>query len=175
MLSMHTYKRFVSKHGNVIFSITLAIFWTLGLVFGYTVATKISISLLMRAFTLERVSIVGLILATILPLIISATAVRLSVPFLILPTAFIKASLFSFCACALTLVYNDAGWLARWLYIFTDSIMVIFLLRLWIRNALLSAKTFQKDLLICLIAASILICIDYFIVSPFSVMLFNYS
>lgn len=173
MLSMHAYKHIISRHSRAVSLLLLASFWTTGLLIGYTVAAKTSISLLMRAFTLERVSIVGLVLVTILPLILSAAAYRLSVPYFILPIAFIKAFLFSFCACALALVYTDAGWLARWLYIFSDSLMVIFLLWFWVRNIPNVKGSVQKDFVICLIAASLLISIDYFIVSPFSVMLFN--
>ena len=174
MLSMHTYMHFISQRNKVVSLLLLALFWTTGLLIGHIVATKISVSLLVRAFTLERVSIVGLVIATIFPLFISAAAIRLSRHFLILPIAFAKAMLFSFCACVLTLVYNDAGWLARWLYLFSDSIMSVFLLLFWARNALWSAETLKKDFVTCTIAASFLICIDYFIVSPFSVMLFNY-
>lgn len=175
MLSVYTYKNFLSKHKRVVLSLLLALFWCIGLLAGYTVATKTSFTVLMHTFSLQRVSFVGLVFATIFPLSLSAAAFRLSLPLLILPIAFTKAFLFSFCASALTLIYADAGWLARWLYTFSDSIMVIFLLWFWVRNITKRAGIFQKDFAVSLFAASLLICIDYFIVSPFSVMLFNYS
>lgn len=174
MLSKHTYKYLRSKYKRVVSSLLLALFWFIGLLAGYTVATRISLSVLMRTFSLERVSFLGLVLATIFPLAISAAALRSSAPLLILPIAFIKAFTFSFCASALSVVYADAGWLARWLYIFSDSIMVIFLLWFWVRNITKNTVIFRKDFASCLFAASLLVCIDYFIVSPFSVMLFNY-
>lgn len=175
MLSVYTYKHFLSVHKRVMCPLLLALFWCIGLLAGYAVATKTSYSVLMRMFSLDRVSFVGLVFTAIIPLVISTAAFRLSLPLLILPIAFMKAFLFSFCASALTLVYADAGWLARWLYIFSDSFIVIFLLWFWVRNITGINESLQKDFAITLFASSLLICIDYFIVSPFSVMLFNYS
>lgn len=175
MLKLYSYKRFISRYGGLLLKLILALFWCLGLWVGYSIAAKTSLSVLMRTISLERVSFVGLVIAAVFPLLISALTVQLSVPSLILPIAFFKASLFGYCVTALSFVYADAGWLARWLYIFLDSFMLMFLLWFWIRNITGKSRSFRKDLAICFFAASLLVCIDYFIVSPFSVMLFNYS
>ena len=174
MFNKYTYKQFLSKHSRVLIISMLAFIWVIGILTGFSVASRSSSHLLKLTLSLERVSFVGLVIAAILPLIISAIAVKLSAPLFILIVAFIKAFLFGFASFGLFSYYGDAIWLSKWLYMFSDSLMIVLLCWFWVRNIAGKTEHLNKDLATCLIAASLLICFDYFIVSPYSLMLFNY-
>ena len=156
--------------------IALTFFWILGLLSGTLLVSKlpaVSVSM-MRAIALERTSIVGLAISLSFPLLLSVITLRLSMPSLLFPIAFIKAFLFAYSSFGVSLVFGDAGWLLRWLFIFSDSIMVICLLWFWFRNVSGCINSAKRDFVICTLFAVIVFCIDCFIVSPFVMMLFNH-
>lgn len=160
----------------VIRKLFLAIFWILGLLTGSFFAFKApsAYTSLLRMITTERVSIIGLGLILFFPLIISAIVVHFSVPLLLLPLAFFKAFFFSFFSYGFVLAFGNAGWLVRWLFVFSDSCMIIPLLWLWFRNISGNRGTLKNDLVLCSVFAAFFGCIDYFTISPFTLMLFNH-
>lgn len=174
MLNLYTYKRALFRYRRALSISALLLIWIVGFSSGIAIASRSSAYLLKLTFSFERVSFVGLVFASILPLIISALAVKLSAPLFLLIVAFTKALLFGFAVFVLHNFYGNAFWLSRWLYMFSDSLMTVFLLWFWLRSITGKSSHFDKDLIICLISAAVLVLVDYFIVSPFALMLFNY-
>lgn len=101
----------------------LAFSWVLGLGFGGLVfrsggETAVS---LMRLALYEQVSIVSLFFSALLPFLFSAFAVYLHCPWLLMVICFFRAFLYSYFLCSLFAAFGSAGWLLRWLLLFTDS------------------------------------------------------
>ena len=164
---MYGYKQLAAKF-------LLVLCWIFGLFAGYffIIGHGDSISSLMHTAVNQRVTIVGLVLTLFFPLIISAMAVHLRSPLVLLVLVFLKAFCFSGCYFAVGIAFKGAGWLVRWLLLFSDSCMVVMLLWLWLEIIAGEVHTFKHSLITCVISAIIVGCIDYFVISPFLVTLF---
>lgn len=150
--------------------------WVAGLLAGlYTVSiVPTSYFSLMRSILYDRMSIVVLVLTLIFPFLFSYVAYRLSMPFLIFPIAFLKAFTFAYSAFGVVMAYGDAGWMMRWLLLFSDSFIVVLLLWFWFRNASANRITLNKALLVCVLLASFICLFDYSVILPLSASLVNY-
>ena len=155
--------------------IALVVFWVSGLFAGlYTVSDLPgSVLPLVHSILYRPTSIAGIILVQLFPLFLSLIACRLHRPYLIIPVAFFKAFSFAYCAFGIILAFGDAGWMMRWLFLFSDSIMVVFLLWFWIRSFSENRKFWIIDLIICLSASTFLFVVDYFAILPLSINLVN--
>lgn len=156
------------------FRILLSIVWILGLSLGLYLAIHLqdpSRSLVHTLFR-SRVSTVGLCINLFLPIIFSAIVWKLKIPALFLFLAFIKAVGYSFCVCAITYMFYEAGWLLRWLFLFSDTFICALLLWFWFRNITTQTKRGTKDLCICSVLAICILLIDICYVTPFSQGLF---
>ncbi|MGM9651200.1 MAG: hypothetical protein ACI3VX_04595 [Faecousia sp.] len=114
----------------------LAGFWVSGFLCGilvYLSAGRTLVSL-MRSTPMASVSIVGMLCVTTLPFLFSATAVFLSKPVLLLPICFGKAFLFAFVSMGIFQAFGSAGWLFRWLLLFSDCASVPVLYWFWLRH-----------------------------------------
>lgn len=150
----------------------LAFCWILGLFSGAILAQhadEIQFSLMRRA-AFCPVSIVGLF-AVLLPFLITAFAVCVSNYWLFLPIAFSKAFLFSYNACIVSAAFGNAGWLVRYLLLFTDACTIPILLWLWIRGICGYRSRFVRIVGLCAILSVAVGFIDFCIVSPFLAML----
>lgn len=120
----------------------------------------------MRACLDSRVTIVGLLLVPLSPLLISAVAVYLSCPYLLCPLCFCKAFTFGLCAFAVASAYGSAGWLVQFLFMFTDCLTLPALCWFWIRHADGNKGSLRKDILCCTIWFLAIGIVDYRAVLP---------
>lgn len=153
----------------------LIICWLAGLLIGFIYAKGHCTELyfLMRIAVAQRVSIVGIVFSLSFPLIISAIAIHLDSPLVLSILAFLKAFCFGCCCCAVVAAFGSSGWFIRWLLLFSDSCIVVVLLWLWLKSFAGDEHTIHADVLISIVIAIIIGCVDYFVVSPFMVSLFQ--
>ena len=164
-------RQFSRKSGFVL----LTVFWLLGISFGlfFISASNAQFSNLIITVSHQKQSLLGLLSVLFVPVLITAVAVYFTIPILIYIYAVIKAVCFSCTLCAIAIVFGNASWLLLLLLLFTDSFVVIFLLFLW--YCLFTCKSISagKLLLIYFGTFSIIGMIDYFLVSPYLVMLMH--
>jgi hypothetical protein len=100
----------------------LALSWTFGLGFGGLVFRYVGSHLApwMPLAASCQPSIPGLLFSTLIPFLLSAFAVYLSVPKLLFGICFCKAFLLGYVCCGVFAAFGSAGWLVRWLFLFTD-------------------------------------------------------
>lgn len=147
----------------------LAFSWSLGIVcgiWGYVSAGN-ALYPLMRNSPCGTMSIVGLLGISVLPFLFSAFAVSISFPFLLYPICFCKAFLFSFVSFGVIHSYEGAGWLIRWLLLFSDTVGVPLLYCFWLRHLPGFQKPSLSENVLFLILFLVLGWIDYRIISPF--------
>ena len=157
----------VGRHRACIFSLLL--FWCAGLLLGVysgTAAEDVSLAL-MRAAAGSRVSIVNLLAVTVLPFLLSAFAVFFSRQWLIFPLCFGKAFSFGFCAYAVCGAFPGAGWLIRFLLLFSDQCFIPVLFWFWIRHIGGQKRNLRWDTAVCLGVAAVVGSLDQWLISPF--------
>ena len=149
--------------------VLLALAFLAGLLVGcffHTPAELDSVSW-MRRVAEAPVSVVSLLSVTLLPFLFSAFAVYVSQYWLLVPIAFWKAMSFSRVACWITAAYGSAGWLMRFLLMFTDLFTLPLLVLFWLRYGGKGRRlTALSALLYCMVAVAIG-SIDFWIISPF--------
>lgn len=147
----------------------LCLTWCIGLLTGIFFVEEISYNLfpLMRSAVSSRMSIVGLFLALIIPFLLSAFCIHFFHPLLTLIICFFKAYLFSVCAYGIVLSFANAGWLLRFLLLFSDSYANVFLLRFWIKNIAGKSSVFKADLFYYFSSSILIVCVDCLIIAPF--------
>lgn len=153
-LSFFRYKKF--------WIIQLACCIILGLLVGISIpafSSSDTASLMLSAVSC-RLSIVGLLVSSILPFLISAFAVSLSQPFLLLLQAFLKMLCFGFCSVCVINAFGSYGWLVRLLFLFTDFIIIPLLCWLWIRSNRIPYTSWVIDCLCCCAIGLVAGCID---------------
>lgn len=147
----------------------LAICWFIGMLFGIGAGRNASDFLIptMRSAAVATVSIPGLLVASALPFLLSAYAVSISEPWLLLIISAYKAFGFSFCAFAVSLTFGQSGWLVRFLFLFSDHCLIPVLYLYWLRH-ISGERTFSFWEAVAVTAVAVLIgCIDYYLISPF--------
>ena len=143
--------------------------WCAGLLIGIAAANSAGTILapMMRSAVMAPVSIVGLSAAALLPFLLSAYAVSISEPWLLLIISTFKAFGFSFCACAVSLTFGQSSWLVRFLFLFSDHCLAPVLYLYWLRH-ISGERNFSGWETVCFVAAAVLIgVIDFCLVSPF--------
>ena len=140
----------------------LFFFWLAGLVIGTLVL--VPDPPLMRPQPQAGVSIVSAIVTTILPFLLAALAVHINRKKLIWFICFLKAFSFAFCGALIWSSYAGAGWLVRFLLMFTD----ICTLPVFCWYCIRSFSTAKRgDLAVCILISLTSAGIDHFVVSPF--------
>lgn len=119
----------------------------------------------------RAVSLWSLAVVLLLPLLISFVAFYFRIPILILLIGFLKAITFSFCSCGILYAYGDAGWLLRFLLLFSDSTMLFLLCWYWLRHLEGNRLRLAQDTVLCIFGAILIGIIDYMYISPFTAML----
>ncbi len=147
----------------------LVIAWGIGLLAGIYIAYNAPATTLsmMRMCYFPRVSIIGFVLILTFPLILSVIAIRLHIPFMCYFIALLKAFCFSYSTGCIIILYGSAGWLVRWLLIFSDSCTVVVLFWFWFRYVSGDREVGKRDVVICILLTILICCADYYIVSPF--------
>ena len=112
--------------------------------------------------------------SAVLPFLLSAFAVFLSEPWLLLPICSMKAFGFGFCASGVYLAFGTAGWLVRFLFLFTDVLVIPILLFYCLRQ-LRSEKSFHLiEPLTFVGISSALAAVDYYVIAPFLVSIIDF-
>ncbi len=153
----------------------LAFFYLSGLLLGITIAfTAGDVNLnLMRGIPHASVSIVGSLCITILPFLLSAIAVSISKPWLLLVISFAKGFLFSFIAFTAMQSFGNAGWLIRCLLCFSDGLFLPVLYFYWLRRISGRSTASCCETMLFLPLAVLIGSIDFRIISPFLARLIN--
>lgn len=137
---LHRFFAALRREVNVLL---LAACFSAGLILGIRMSCEADFPLsLMRGAMTSTVSIVRLLSVLLLPVLISALAVYFSKPQFLYGIAFLKAFLFAFVSAGITAGFGSAGWLARWMLMFSDCLCLPLLWLYWLRH-LPGRKTFQ--------------------------------
>jgi hypothetical protein len=149
------------------------LFFLLGIVFGTYLCGIADYSLSSWVYTagMPRISFWGLCVVLLIPLFVSFAAFYFDVPILILPIAFFKAFIFGFCSSIIVFAYGDAGWLVRFLLLFSDSAMLIVLCWYWLTHLNGERFRLKQDTFLCLCIALAIGIMDYMYISPFTASL----
>lgn len=142
--------------------------WCSFLLFGIYTASQVSVlhSSLMHVLLHSHMSIVSLACVVLLPFFYSIVAFRLNQFYLVIPVVCIKAFTFGYSCSLISVLFGNAGWLMRWLLVYTDSILVIPLLCYWLRNTIHSIKTAYQGIGGYLFLTSMLLFVEYFYIEP---------
>ena len=154
----------------------LSAVFCIGLVLGvyFAVGYKNAFVTLLSDLRFSSVSIAGLCICAFAPLFLSFIFVLFSCPVALLPLCFCKAFSFAYCSSCCFLNFGNAGWLIRFLFLFSDTCSLLPLLWFGLRHIDGSLNLVKRDFIICN-AFLLLICsLDYFCISPFFMMLINY-
>lgn len=154
---LRNYFRAVIRWLRSDFSLTV-LFWLAGLLLG-TFVFKPDLSLMHPQFP-NRVSIVSAIVTATFPFLLAALAVRINCKKLLWIICFLKAFSFAYCGALIWHTYGSAGWLIRFLLMFTDICTLPAFFWCCIRCS-------KKDFLVSLLFAVSAACINYSVISPF--------
>ena len=157
--------------------VQLILVWFAGSLIGVTAATYVddSIASLMRPRISSGVSIFRQLTSVILPFLLSAYAVSIARPRLLLLISFFKSLGFCFCGTLLHSAYGSAGWLMHALLQFMPICTMPLLCWYCLRHIEGNNVTAKRDLIICALIAAGIAIIDYFVVSPLLAELIDYS
>ena len=100
----------------------LAFFWTFGLITGgmlFRYAGSDFVSQMPLAVS-SQPSIFGLLISSLLPFLFSAYAVYIGSPRFLYGISFLKACGLGYVSFSVVSSFGSAGWLIRWLFLFTD-------------------------------------------------------
>ena len=125
------FRRFLSIRPHQWCTWFLAVCWSGGLLSGILVFGQVRVAL-MAPGMLSQVSPGNLIMANLLPFLFSAFAVYIQQSKLILPIAFLKGCLFSFVSMGVMASFGSAGWLVRFLLMFSDLLLTVLLYFYWL-------------------------------------------
>ena len=156
--------------------ILLFIFWIIGLICGLYFVSFSDYQVLepFRWSPYCVPSFWGIMLATILPVLVSAVAVFCSAPILIYIFSILKAFSFGTCLCGIIAVFGQSGWLIRFALLFSDNVMAVVSIWLWVRCLSLNRFVIAKELLVSAAIAVGLCFVDFFLISPYLAYLMNY-
>ena len=147
----------------------LACFWLSGILCGvlaFLSAGRTLVSL-MRSTLLVPVSIVGMLCVTILPFLLSAFAVSLSKPVFLLPICFGKAFLFAFVSIGILQAFGSAGWMFRWILLFSDCVCVPLLYWFWLRHISGVRSLYGGEAALMCALGLLIGSVNFSIISPF--------
>lgn len=122
----------------------------------------------------SRATLLGLILVQTLPLTISCCAFWLKKAIFVYLVIFFKAFSFTYCVFGVFLFYNTAGWMMRWVTLFSASSSILPLIWFWYRNFPKRGVSFNKDMCICIFFVILSCLADYYVMLPLSMRLMNF-
>lgn len=130
---LHRFDTFTFRRSR---HVLLALSWVFGLGFGALTFRygKDQLLSLMPPVLSSRWSIVGLAASSFLPFLFSVFAVYISFPLLLTLICFSRAFLYAYIACGIQCCFGDAGWLVRWLLLFSDTLSIPVLYLYWQRH-----------------------------------------
>lgn len=117
----------------------LSFCWLLGLTLGSVfMIHSISLSWMRRIF-FDPVSIVGCVFSCAFPFLITAFVVMISAPWILFFCSLVKGFVFASVSLYLIYLYSDAGWLVRFLLMFSEVFSIPALYMCW-RRSLISKR-----------------------------------
>lgn len=168
----HTFHRdFCSRKGTAI----LAVVWICGILCGasvFLVSGKHLLSM-MRGLVSGSVSIVGLIGVSVLPFLFSAYAVSISESRLLFPICFCKAFCFAYISVGIFRSFGSAGWIIRWLLMFSELLTLPLLYGYWQRHVSGTCRFSGLETVSILAVLIFIGSVNYRCISPFLAMLIN--
>lgn len=148
--------------------------WISGLLAGVYLIYETSFASLMCSVLFSRISIIGLFVSLVLPLLLSYILLRCFHFYCILPIVFLKAFSFMCCYGSIMIAFGNAGWLVAGMLLFSDCFLVVLLLLLWLRVASGRSCSPRFFTMSYILVSLVIGCFDYLVVSPFASILLNY-
>lgn len=164
---------FSARKTEILQYLFIALSWILGLLSSFLVFRKHIITL-MCPLIIDRVSIVGMIVALIFPIFLLYILLSRCNIYFILPVIYFKAFLYMCCCLSITLAFGDAGWLVRILMLFSDSVSVLLLLFLSFSFIKGKSGVLERYFGFSVLLLFVVGCMDYYFISPFTMMLLKY-
>ena len=156
----------------------LAFSWVFGLISGMAACcyAERTLTSWMRRSVYGTVSISGLLLVNILPVLLSALAVFLSSPVLLLVLCVCKAFLSGFVSLGVLVSFGSAGWLYRRLFLFSDCLILPVLYGYWLQCLNVENRKIHLYLhtLFTLAVASGVFFTDFYVISPYLACLIDF-
>lgn len=155
------------------YMVKVAVSWLCGLALGVCLYLSVADSLL-RAFSvlsLERGSLWNLIASLFAPFLLAALFSKLRTQCILHLFLLFKATIFGFASCAMTGIFENAGWLARTIIMFSSTAATTVMLYYILSFAIIDNRRSYR-FGACLILIAFIVCIDYYKISPFVMALF---
>lgn len=149
----------------------LILSWLCGLLLGYSLYEPLFFPL-MRSLFLQPVSIVGLVICILLPLVLTAIFYLIEKPIFISIVCFIKAAAFGFSCSVISREFASASWLVQFLFLFSDCCFLTILMSLWLSCSDSPKRKRLKAFRIAAVFGIFIALIDYLLVSPLLERLF---
>lgn len=108
------------------------------------------------------------VLFAILPFLLSALAVTFLHPAWLYLICGLKATIFMVCCLTLCMKFGQAGWIARWLFMFTDACSAPIFLFYCLRNVSNCRRKCWYEYTLLLVFLIGILIVDYRIVSPYA-------
>ena len=146
----------------------LGLSWMLGMILGYVCsdAAQDQTVLLVRQSISAVPSMVGAVSVVLLPYLLSALAVSICEPWLILVISTFKAFSFTFCAWGVCLAFGQSSWLALFLFLFSDLCLIPALYLFWLRS-IRGERISGWGKWLFLAYALFVFVLDYWLIGPF--------
>ncbi len=164
-----------SERSCLVNTVLLAVSWIAGLILGSVISQRV-ISEYSNSFYIQcfDLSLISLFFVSVIPAFLSVIAIQFHKCFLIL-VIFFKAVFYSLSSVFVVSSFEDAGWLARIILLFSDTMLVILLQWFWLQLLNCSQKQkIAKALFVYAIVAAGIISFDFLFVYPLSIVVFNY-
>lgn len=145
----------------------LPIFWLSGLSIGlwlYCNPSPIYFSLMRGSVS---VSIVGCMLSSFIPFLISAFAVIIRKPFILLATVFLKGCFFAYISIAVLNSLGQYGWIIRLFFMLSDICSLPLLYAFWNRCLRMRSLPSFSGILMGGCLQVLMICMDVHLCNPF--------
>lgn len=146
----------------------LALSWLLGMTLGCIScdACREITAVLIRQSVGAVPSLIGTVSVVVLPFLLSAFAVSICEPWLLLIISTFKAFSFSFCAWGVCLAFGQSSWLVLFLFLFSDFCLVPALYFFWLRH-IRSGRFGRWGSVLLLLYVAIVFLMDYWLIGPF--------
>ena len=144
----------------------LASCWMMGLTFGVVVARSVSVEFYSHAATAPNASLFSELIVVMFPIIVSILIMYTGLSWLIPVIAFLKAFCFAYVSQVLVRGFGSASWLMQLLWMFSDCASAPFLWWFWCRSLKSTKFTLTSSSSAMLIAALVIIILDYRFISP---------
>ena len=153
----------------------LTLSWVTGMVLGagFAYLSKQFLVPMVIDSVSAQLSITGLVSAGIVPFLLSAFAVFFCEPWLLLIISMFKAFSFSFCATGVSLAFVQSSWLVRFLFLFSDILIIPVLYVYWLRCLSHRCKVKRWELSLYLCIAGLIVYLDCHFIAPFLKSLLN--